>query len=345
MGRLDISFLVLAALFLGITIIALPTALKGGAVSTFSTVFYLFMASLAVQGLLVLRSVCRNSRTRPLTILKWLVGCVSIFTVAVFLLIRSSAGTITILGAVDHSAISDPLLFLLLWSLFFSIACLWMSAIAGAIWVLSRFLMWFLPLFLQDLKGLRYDGSDPWYGRVYAWAFSVPYVLEPSSLQLEVSPLDALGARGRFFHALRWQVALGLLISVYVSLNPMLLSTMSFAETYALVSVPVGLIPLLVLPWSVMEVLGVKMKGPRRDFYLHEGAKKRMTQTLVALGTLVLIVRFAVDRIGMELLAFTFASYLVTLLILSVMVSFVYFNFFERDLINDIADALGEIRL
>jgi len=343
LSRLDKSLIILAVLFPVILVVVLPEAMRGGPISAFALTFYLFTALLAVQGALVLRSVWSRSKVRTRTILIWVLSCVSLFTLAVLLVILSTSQSVVLLGSTDARSIPAPLLYILLWSLFLAIACLWMAAIAGAIWILARLLRWFLPQFLMDIKKIRYDRHDPWYSRVEAWALSIPSVLDPSSLHLETQPLDADGARQRFFQAIQWQIALGLVVAVYISLNPLLLSTLSFAETYALVSIPVGLIPLLILPWSVLEALGARIKGTRMDFYLHEGAKRRMVQTLLALGTLFLIVRLAIDKIGLELLALTFTSYLCILFILSAMVSFVYFNFFESELINDIHDRSGKL--
>jgi hypothetical protein len=55
---------------------------------------------------------------------------------------------------------------------------------------------------------------------------------------------------------------------------------------------------------------------------------------MVALGTIFLIVRLAVEDVGAETIALRFAGYALGLFILSALVSFVYFNYFERDLLS-----------
>ena len=342
---LDISCLVLAILCIMLIALSFPGAMGRGMVPALSDAFGLVSAFLAIQGLLVLWSKRGHGKVRNRTILAWASG--SALLIAIIVFIASHLAYVTVIldwGFQIDSLLDNLSLLVLLWIIVMAIAGLWIFAVSGAIWILSRILQWFLPRFLLDIRSIKYDGDDMWFKRFEAWTLSLPNVLEPSSLRLEVQTLDARGSRGRFFQNLKWQVAFGLLLAIYISLNPTLLSTMSFAQTYALVSIPLGVIPLFILPWSTLEVLGAKVKGTRRDFYLHKGAKKRMLQTLLALGTLVLIVRSAVVQIGAAVLLVTFAGYLITLIILSAMASFIYFNFFETDLVKNIqerSEAMG----
>lgn len=67
-----------------------------------------------------------------------------------------------------------------------------------------------------------------------------------------------------------------------------------------------------------------------------------MLQTLVALGTLFLIVRMAVQEIGVEVILWRFAGYTLILFIISALVSFAYFNYFEKGLIAELRKRLEE---
>jgi hypothetical protein len=153
--------------------------------------------------------------------------------------------------------------------------------------------------------------------------------------------MDDRAARDRFVHAMMWQLVLGMLLAVYISLNPVLLQTMSFSQTFGLVSITSILVPLMVLPWSTLEALGARIDGVREDFYLHRGARTRMMQTVVALGTLFLILRLAVQEIGADVIFWRLAGYSLTLFIVSGLVSFAYFNYFEKGLVQELLEKLA----
>lgn len=337
LSKLDVSCLALAVVFASLIAINLPNALKGGPVNAFSSSFAYVTFFLFLQGLLVLAVVRKGTLTRLRTIFLWLVGGALLLSLAMVLVFEMGWSQIVVnIGMDIHSLLGAVATMLFLTVLFLFIAVLYIVAAVGGNWILARLLRFFLPIYLRDIRGIKYDGKDGFLKWLEAWWISFPSMLEPSSLRLDIQPLDARGARARFFQALQWQMAFGLLVAVYVSLNPFLLSSLSFSETYTLVSIPIGLIPMFILPWSVLEALGANVPGTRRSFYLHEGAKKRMVQLLLAMGTLLIIIRLAIEKIGVETLAWTFASLIFTLFILSAMVSFTYFNYFEAGLVRDI---------
>jgi len=336
---LNASGLVLATLSVFFIAVSLPETLRGGIVNAFSISFSIVTTLLAVQGVLVLWSKRGKGKVRLTRFLLWTAAGALLFALAVVVLVALDDGAV-VMGPDAHTFWGSAELLLVLWVTFNATAWLWVAGLTGAIWTLATALRLALPRFLMDVKSVRFDPSDRWYKRIDTWVLCFPNVLDPSSLKLELQPLDGKGSRDRFFQVLPWQMAFGLLVAVYVSLNPMLLSAMRFDQAYALVSIPLGIIPLLIIPWSTLEALGVRATGTRRDFSLHEGAKRRMVLTLLALGTLVLFIKMAIIEVGAEILAYTFASYIVTLLILASMGSFLYFNYFEAELVNDIRDRL-----
>lgn len=101
------------------------------------------------------------------------------------------------------------------------------------------------------------------------------------------------------------------------------------------------LVPLLILPWSTLEALGARVDGVREDFFLYKGARTRMMQTVVALGTIFLILRLAVQEIGADVIFWRLAGYSLTLFIVSGLVSFAYFNYFEKGLVQELRDRLA----
>ena len=81
-----------------------------------------------------------------------------------------------------------------------------------------------MPPMLVQLRMLAYDGKDLKLGRVAAWLLGIPNVLELSTLRLQVQQIDVSTAKRRMYNAIGWQVAIGTLIGIYISLNPELLS-------------------------------------------------------------------------------------------------------------------------
>jgi preprotein translocase subunit SecG len=115
---------------------------------------------------------------------------------------------------------------------------------------------------------------------------------------------------------------------------------MTFTDTFTVILLGSVLIPFLILPWSTLEALGISVQGVRRDFFLHDGAKARMLQTLVALGTIFLLIRIALKEVGAEAIIARFAAYSIVLFLLCALVTFVYFNYFERSVVQRIRRSL-----
>ncbi|MFW6064546.1 MAG: hypothetical protein ACOC8Y_03110, partial [Candidatus Natronoplasma sp.] len=78
------------------------------------------------------------------------------------------------------------------------------------------------------------------------------------------------------------------------------------------------------------------IEAPAKNFRLYEGLKRRVLSLLVALGTIITFVRLSFERINLQVFLMSFLVYLVSILILTVLFTFVYFNHYWRDLIRDI---------
>ncbi|HSV41898.1 MAG TPA: hypothetical protein VLH13_00635 [Methanomassiliicoccales archaeon] len=86
----------------------------------------------------------------------------------------------------------------------------------------------------------------------------------------------------------------------------------------------------------MLETIGAKIPGGKRPFYLHEGAKSGMVQTLLAMGTVFLIERIAITEVGAEAIVTRFIPYIAGLFVISWFFSFIYFNYFERGYLNSL---------
>jgi hypothetical protein len=226
--------------------------------------------------------------------------------------------------------------------LMFITSILLVAVACSAMWFFSKFMLFVVPVFLSDVRSVTFQKDDAWYKSLEIRLVDFPRVLDPSTIRLETQPLDNAAARRRFLQEVLWQMALGVLLVTYIGLNSLILENISFGQIFILIIITSLIVPMLVLPWSILEVLGARAPGTRVDFFLSEGARMRMIETLLALGTLLLILRLAVEEMGWETIAWTFSGYILGLFFISALFSFVYFHFFEMRLIEGLREKLGE---
>jgi hypothetical protein len=74
----------------------------------------------------------------------------------------------------------------------------------------------------------------------------IPDVLEPSSLTLTEVGAEQRFPRRRFFQALYWEILIGTILAIHVSLNPILLENLSLAGGFSILSVLSIIIPPIV---------------------------------------------------------------------------------------------------
>ncbi len=103
-------------------------------------------------------------------------------------------------------------------------------------------------------------------------------------------------------------------------------------------------IPIFILPWFIYLRLDAKIKGIVKDFRLFDGLKSRMLQTIVAFSKLILFVRMAVVRPGFGEFINAFLGFFMLFIIGVILTTFVYFNYFENDLAEDIVKRYEEMK-
>ncbi len=345
-NRLGLCSRILFAICLIIIVITIPITASRGVIPFVSTAVDVVIAFLAALGALVLWYGRGNFRTWYRELLKW--------TVVISLLL---AATLTVVYVLTNSPIdlagfelrsvdrlitsfsgqAELVLLPILWAFLFGLALFFAAALTGGIWLVVQMLRGGVPDLLEEIRKLSFDKSDPWPRRIAAWLLIVPKIIDPSTLRLDVEPPETRLSRRRLVRSVALQVAVGTILGMYVSLNPTLLSIMPFTQTYALVSIPVGFIPLLTLPLLTLEALGAKVPGPRSDFYLYRGGTTRVVQLMLALGGLFWILWYAISSVGIERIVLTFSTYVVLLLLFSLLTSFIYVRFFEAGIVNDIS--------
>ena len=174
------------------------------------------------------------------------------------------------------------------------------------------------------------------------------FFITPSSLDTKTLIISHVKPKKQFpwpilKKALMWQILLGGIVIIYISLNPFFLEGTSFQSLFDIATNISILIPFVILPWFVLLRLNARIKGPVKDFQLYSGIAYRMYRTFVTLGTLIIIIRLALKNVNPRDVIAAFPIYYMFFITIIFILTFVYFNYFENDLAKDVADRFNEI--
>ncbi|RDE13010.1 MAG: hypothetical protein C4K47_06930 [Candidatus Thorarchaeota archaeon] len=226
--------------------------------------------------------------------------------------------------------------------LFFCLA-LYLAAI-GAVGVLSAIERLFTPRVMKEVARLSGNIKLSLIDRAIRWLFDIPDVLDTKTLSL--SPTES--RRGITLSDLRapvfWQLLFGFVMGIYVSFNPFVSdrSPAALLNLFSLLTTASLLFPFLILPWFLLRKLGASISGQAKQFTLYNGLRSRMFQSYFAVGTLFILVRVSVQEIAVafEVYVVAFATFMLVLLGSALLSTFVYLNYFENALAEDIAKDL-----
>jgi hypothetical protein len=184
-----------------------------------------------------------------------------------------------------------------------------------------------------------------YFGYIWlGWAFDIPDVLDTKTLTINSGEQKKKIPWPIFKQAIMWQVFFGIVIVVYISFSPFLLDLMDMMSLFNIASNVTTFIPLLILPWFIYLRLDAKIKGPMKDFKLFDGLKSRMLQTIVAFGTILILVRIALKNPGFWSVIQSFIGFFMFFFAGVLIFTFVYFNYFENDLAEDIVRIYEELK-
>ncbi len=176
------------------------------------------------------------------------------------------------------------------------------------------------------------------------WLFKVPKVLDSSTLSIDLAEPRKRFPWRTYRSALMWEIFFSAVLAIYVSLNPFLFDVSSFEQRFSLASSLSIIVPVFVIPWFIYRRLKARIKGPAADFRLFDGIVDRMVGTLVAFGTLIIFIRFALKDVDAIVLLTEFISFYFFFTIVTLVATFVYFNNFEDDLSISILHEYNTLR-
>lgn len=190
------------------------------------------------------------------------------------------------------------------------------------------------------IKDNRKSMGYIWLG----WAYGIPEVLDTTTLTINSGePLESI-PRPAFKNAVKWQIFFGFVLLVYISFSPFLLDFVDMQELASIASITTTFIPMFILPWFIYLRLDAKIQGPVKDFQLFHGLSSRMFQTIVAFGTLLLLVRLAIRNPQFLSVLLSFLTYSLFYVAGILIFTFIYFNYFENDLAADIVKRYNEMK-
>ncbi len=203
----------------------------------------------------------------------------------------------------------------------------------GIMGMLYTFEVGGVPRLLHKLEGItRREDKE---AKALMWFMLIPGALDTDVMLVDEPGRESVFPWDRFRTAVLWQIAFGIIIAIYVSLNPWLLRAFSVNELFRFMSTAFVVIPFIVIPWFIFRRLDARIKGVSRDFLLYASFKDRMIRLIIAGGTLLIFLRIALETYEIMDILYAITSYIFIMVLCIIAFTFVYFNFFENMLAKE----------
>lgn len=164
--------------------------------------------------------------------------------------------------------------------------------------------------------------------------FAVPDIIDPQEVVLEpnidFNKFDTESA----FNLSSYMILMMLMISSYVFLNPFFLDTMSVNDMISIMFMLSMFVPTLIVPWQIMRDLNARVVSEaHRDYYLWTGARRKLTNTFLALGAFsmmfLLSLYYGHDPADIVM---NYVLFFIPLFLISIIYSTIYTNNFQNEL-------------
>jgi hypothetical protein len=260
-------------------------------------------------------------------------------------------------GFLSEYGVIGSLSFLYVFS--FMVLELFILVVFGMIWLVTFIQRYSTVDTLVDITKISAVMTDPkemkkvgFLDRVrYVMArmgFNIPDILDTSTLEI-TSP----GPRKKFpwpefITAYKWSLVAGFVVMLLIAFNPFLLEFSGFLDLVGLSALVSFFVPLIILTWFVYRRLDVRIKGQAKDFKLYEGIKRRTLQSIMAISTLIIFIRIAVESMTMDDiygLIIDFAMLSADYAAVAFITVFIFFNYFEDELARDVAESFQKVRM
>ena len=215
--------------------------------------------------------------------------------------------------------------------------------IVGVMVALERLMT---PWILGQILRLSGTKKPSLLGRAIRWLFDTPDVLDTGTLSLNPTEPRKSVLLSDLRAPVLWQLIFGLVLGIYISFNPFVSdrSPSALLSMFSLLATASILFPFLILPWFIFSRLGASIMGQTKPFTLYNGIRSRVFRSYFAVGTIVIIIRLSIQEIAVafETYVAAFAVFMGAVLVSALLSTFVYLNYFENDLAEDVIEGARE---
>jgi len=183
------------------------------------------------------------------------------------------------------------------------------------------------PVMIRRVRGIT--ESDDIDARILAWFLLIPENLDTGTLSITRPVKEDVFPKSRFYHAISWQIMISLIIALSLSLNPFVPESISPSQILNLLTNANIIVPLIILPALLYLRLRVRIEGPVKDFRVYKGIQSRLLRTFFAFGTIIIILRLALEDVTSQDFLLSFAGYAFISGGIIVFFTWLYYNFFE----------------
>ncbi len=198
----------------------------------------------------------------------------------------------------------------------------------GFVGAVTMFGVGLTPVAIRRVEGIT--ASDEMEAGILAWFLLIPENLDTGTLSVTRPVKEDVFPWPRFYHAISWQIMISLIIALSLSLNPFVPETISPSQILNLLTNANIIVPLIILPALLYLRLRVRIEGPVKDFRVYKGIQSRLIRTFFAIGTIIIILRLAVEDVTSQDFLLSFAGYAIISVSIIVFFTWLYYNFFEN---------------
>ncbi len=181
--------------------------------------------------------------------------------------------------------------------------------------------------------------------KIINWLFAIPDIIETNTLKINEGRLQKQFPWSNLYKALFWQLLFGTIIIIYISLNPLYVkSELDFQNLFNFATNLTLMVPFIILPWFIYLRLDARIKGQVKDYELYRGIVYRMYKTFITLGTIIIIIRLGIERVPLERIITAIPVYYFFFFLTIFLITFVYFNYFENELAEKVANRYRQIK-
>ena len=174
--------------------------------------------------------------------------------------------------------------------------------------------------------------------------FMVPDIIDVKEVVLEPEMDQHAFHFSSAFSLWAYLFILGLLVSSYLFVNPLLIEELGSYTMLAVTLMLSMFTPALVIPWMVVRTVGAKVRSDApRDYYLWIGARKRLFTTFMALGVFMMMFVLSV-YLGTNAfeIVMNYVSFLVPLFATTAVYAGLYVNNFETPVCEQVCEKFEE---